>query len=228
MTQLTQLPARLIELKDRAKSRPDFHAETGSPLHVDLYEYILAHQDKGSGVIEIGCYKGASSIVLAYACQELQMPFFTLDINNIYLDYTRNLLLDLDLAQHTTFFLGSMPQFAETMALPDNPILVFVDGDHSYSGVLTDIRAIYRLKRRPYAIAFHDFSLRSFKYTNIAVDKAVYDAFGANAPLRRIGVQFGEHPTPSRENPSPSGSYWDYQGSEAVIVETGHFASLHL
>ena|SRR2546422_5557027 len=222
MTALARLPAALVELQNRAKSRPDFHPETGPVLHADLYDYILTNQDKGSGVIEIGCYKGASSIVLAYACRELQMPFFTIDINTAFLDYTRNLLFELDLAKHTTFFLGSMPQFAESIQLQDNPVLAFVDSDHSYSAVITDIQAIYRLNRQPYAIAFHDFSLRSFKYENIAVDKAIYDTFGANVPIKRIGVQFDEQPTPSRENPSPSGSYWwDYNGSEAAIVEIG-------
>ena len=224
----TGLPEALIELQNRARSKPDFHAETGPVLHTDLYEYIRGNKDKGKGVIEIGSYKGASSIVLAYVCKELQMSFYTLDINQGYLAYTRDLLEELGLAAHTTFFPGSAADFAQVTRLEYKPLLVFVDGDHTYSGVVKDIKAIYQLNRRPYAMAFHDFSLRSFKYENINVDRAICDTFGQRVEYKRIGVQFGEHPTPSQDNPSAQGSYWEYNGSEAVLVEIDSVEQLRI
>jgi hypothetical protein len=112
--------------------------------------------------------------------------------------------------------------------LEHKPLLVFVDGDHTYSGVVKDIKAIYQLNRRPYAMAFHDSSLRSFKYENTHADKAIHDAFGRGVKYKRIGVQFGEHPTPSRDKPSASGSYWEYNGSEAVIVEIDSVEQLRI
>jgi hypothetical protein len=121
-----------------------------------------------------------------------------------------------------------MAEFAEVIRLEHKPLLVFVDGDHTYSGVVKDIKAIYQLNRRPYTIAFHDFSLRSFRYENIDVNKAIYHAFGEKVEYKRIGVQFGEHPTPSRDNPSEDGSYWEYNGSEAVIVEIDSVEELRI
>jgi predicted O-methyltransferase YrrM len=166
--------------------------------------------------------------VLAYACQELQMPFYTIDINPAFLDYTRSLLSELGLADHTTFFCGTMTEFVLKVKLKNPPLLVFVDSDHNYFGVLKDIQAIYRLRKRPYAIAFHDFSLRSYAYENIRVDQAILDAFGKGVRYQRIGFQFGEKAVPGKDSPTEDGSYWDDNGSEGVIIETKAYKRLHL
>jgi len=210
----------LLDLQDQAQKRPDFHPETSIVLHADLYQYIRNHHAEGYGVIEIGCYKGGSSLVLAYACLEQGMPFHTIDINAGYLEDTRRLLHDLHVAKNASFFCGTMTEFAKKVHLKERPLLVFVDGNHNYEAALQDVQAIYRLNRRPVAIAFHDFSLRSFRYAGIRVDQAVFAAFGPDVPLQRIGVQFGETPIPSKDKPSPSGSYWEAFGSEGVIIET--------
>ena len=220
MTANSSLPQPLLELRAQAQKRPDFHPETSPVLHEDLYRYILDHRDNGHGVIEIGCYKGSSSLVLAYACRELGMPFHTIDINASFLEDTRQLLSDLNLAKGTSFFRGTMNDFVKQIRLEEKPLLVFVDGDHSYAAVLEDIQAIYRLNQRPAALAFHDFSLRSFRYEGIRVDQALSAVFGPQVQFQRIGAQFGENPKPSKEQPSASGSYWEAFGSEGVIVET--------
>lgn len=228
MTTAFKLPQNLLDLQALANTRADFHPETSSVLHSDLYHYIVTHQDKGHGIIEIGCYKGSSSLVLAFACRELRMPFHTLDINRTYLDDTRRLLQDLDLGKSVSFFHGTMTEFSQQVRLDHRPLLVFVDGDHTYQAVLHDIQAIYQLNQRAVAIAFHDFSLRSYQYEGIRVDQAIRAAFGSSVELIRIGVQFGEQPVPSREQPSASGSYWEAYGSEGVIVETQAYKHLLL
>jgi len=226
MTTSPALPQTLLDLQIQAKARADFHPETSSVMHADLYHYILNHHELGHGIIEIGCYKGASSLVLAYACHELGMHFQTIDVNSTYLEDTRRLLTDLGLGERASFFQGTMTEYATQTQLDKSPLLVFVDGNHAYPAVLQDIQAIYNLNQRPSAIAFHDFSLRSYRYEGIRVDRAILTAFGQDVELIRIGHQFGEHPTPSREQPSASGSYWEAFGSEGVIVETQAYEHL--
>lgn len=228
MTTSPPLPQTLLDLQSQARARTDFHPETSQVILADLYHYILTHHTLGHGIIEIGCYKGASSLVLSYVCQELGMPFHTIDINDIYLDDTKRLLTDLGLVKWTSFFHGTMTEFTGRVHFNRPPLLVFVDGNHSYTAVLQDIKAIYQLNQRPVAIAFHDFSLRSHRYEGIRVDKAIRAAFGPQVKLIRIGVQFGEQPVPSREKPSTSGSYWEACGSEGVIVETQTYERLLL
>ncbi len=207
-------------------SREGCGSEQIPELHSDLYEYIVTHRDRGHGIIEIGCYKGSSSLVLAYTFRELRVPFHTIDINRNYLDDTKRLLEDLGLAESASFFHGTMPEFAQQVHFDHKPLLVFVGGNHNYKAVLQDIKAIYQLNQLPAAIAFHDFSLRSFRYEGIRVDQAIRTAFGPGVELRRIGMQFGERPIPSREQPSESGSYWDVYGTEGVIIETQNYTNL--
>jgi predicted O-methyltransferase YrrM len=226
MTPPPQLPQPLVALQAQAQLRSDFHPETSSVLHADLYHYVVSHHTQGHGLLEIGCYKGSSSLVLAYAARELGMPFQTIDINRAYLDDTRHLLEDLGLADRVSYFHGTMTEFAQRVDLDRCPLLVFVDGDHTYPAVVRDIQAIYQLSQRPAAIAFHDYSLRSHRYDGIRVDLAIRAAFGPSVELRRIGVQFGAQPVPSRAQPSASGSYWEIDGSEGVIVETQAYEHL--
>ncbi|MCJ7640695.1 MAG: class I SAM-dependent methyltransferase, partial [Desulfobacterales bacterium] len=115
----------------------------------------------------------------------------------------------------------TMNSFVEEVKLEENPLLIFVDGNHTYSAVVNDIMAIYQLNRRPYAAAFHDFSLRTRNpsHGNIKVDQAIFDCFGLSVDYIRIGVQYGECPKLSSHNPSEEGFYHESNGSEGVIVE---------
>lgn len=215
-----RLPPDLVDIHIKVRKKPDFHPETSSSLYQDLYGFIVANHRKGCGIIEIGCYKGASSIVLAHACKTYGWPFYTLDINQSYLDYTCAILTEFGLANNATFYLGPMSKFVEEVHLEKRPVLIFVDGDHSYSGVVKDIQAILAMPFLPCGIAFHDFSLRTHNpaYPDTFVDKAIFDTLEQTIRFKRIGTQFGANPVPSKENPSASGSYWEYQGSEGALI----------
>jgi predicted O-methyltransferase YrrM len=211
MTEQLQLPQALIDLQAEATKRPDFLSQTSRQLHADLYTYLEHQRHEGSEVIEVGCNHGGSSIVLAYACKQLQMRFYTIDIRRENLDYTGELLKTSDLAAHCVFFHGTLSDFAATIRLQYRPLLVFIDGDHRYSAVIKDIRAVYQLNYRPFAVAFHDFSLRSQRIPEIAVDKAIYDALGDEIDIQRIGCQAPVE--------AALGDSWEPGGSEAALVE---------
>lgn len=211
--------ARLME---KAHTVKDFVSETSEQLHADLFQRIVEMSKcGGAGIIEVGCFKGASSVLFAYLCQIYNWPFYVIDVNADYLKYTENLLQGLGLKGRTFFHCGTLKQFAAETEMEQRPVMVFVDGDHHYSAVLKDIEATYFLNQRPYAIAFHDFSLRyhDLAHKNTLVDRAIQDCLGRDLPCTRIGVQFGKSPVPSRENPGPGGEYWERHGTEGVIVE---------
>jgi len=208
-------------LAARARDRPGFLPETGPEIHSDLFRYLTEQRGRGAGIIEVGCFKGASSILFAYLCDKYGWPFYSLDITPEYLEYTRKLLHELGLGSGGRFFLGSLEKFGRETRLAERPALVFIDANHSYPEVVKDIRALYELNRRPRAVAFHDFSLRSSNPADgrIFVDRAIFDCFGNGVEYRRIGQQFGENPVPSAESPSPAGAYWERNGSEGVLIE---------
>ena len=78
-----------------------------------------------------------------------------------------------------------LPTFVQNSPDYHKPVLVFVDGDHRYDGVVADIRAIRSLATQPYACAFHDFSLRyaDGSLIDVRVDRAIKDELGPEAPL---------------------------------------------
>jgi len=208
-------------LAARARGERDFVPETGPEIHGDLFRYVQDNQGRGGGIIEVGCFRGGSSILFAYLCAKHGWPFYTLDVSKEYLGYTKALLETLGLRAEATFFLGTMQDFARDIRLAAPPLLVFIDGNHDYPEVVKDIDAAYRLDRRPYALGFHDFALRSHNPADgrIRVDRAIFDCFGDDVPYLRIGQQFGENPVPGAENPTAAGAYWEKNGSEGVIVE---------
>lgn len=193
---------------------------TSEKYQNDVYSFVLENQEHGKGIVEIGCYKGGLSVFLAFVSQKLGWPFYTIDINQQFIGETKNLLGKLALDDHVTFFVGTLNQFVEQVKLADPALLVIVDGDHHYEGVLNDIKNIYRMNYQSYAAVFHDFSLRHEDLPDERVDKAIYDFWGDEVSLLRIGEQFDENTSyPLKNRPGPDGHYWELNGSEGVIVK---------
>jgi len=193
---------------------------TSEKYQNDVYSFILQNQAFGRGIIEVGCYKGGLSVFLAFVCKKLGWPFYTIDINQQFVEETRHLLGSLGLADHVIFFTGTLRLFASQVKLSASPLLVVVDGDHQYQGVLNDIHSIYCINYQGHAAVFHDFSLRHDDMPDERVDRAIYKFFGNDISLLRIGEQFDENTSyPLRDRPSPDGHYWDLNGSEGVIVQ---------
>lgn len=94
-----------------------------------------------------------------------------------------------------------------------------IDGAHDYESVCNDIHSYLQLNKISYAVAFHDFSLR-YPPDLAHVDKAIYDSFGENIPLKKIGEQIDANTFfPTKEKPNKDeGYYWEFNGTEGVIL----------
>ena len=112
-----------------------------------------------------------------------------------------------------------LDKFVENMPNYAKPILVFVDGDHRYDGVVADIKAIMNMTHRPHACGFHDFSLRyaSGPLTIVRVDNAVRDQFGPDVPLQPIGEIAGSGNVLNTQ-PGQDQHYHEKGQPEGVIV----------
>jgi hypothetical protein len=214
------LPEDLLQRKEIAGLVSGHQAQTSDRFHADLYRRILQNRHKGQGIIEVGCFSGGSTIVLGHLCEQLGWPFHVLDINQAYIDLTKTVLDRVGDRSAPIFFAGTLEKFAQVHRLDYRINTIFIDANHDYEFVRKDIRSIYGLNRRPHFAAFHDYSLRTSNpaHGNIHVDRAIHDSWGERLPLERIGIQFGPDPVPSRHRPSPSGSYWEANGSEAVMI----------
>jgi predicted O-methyltransferase YrrM len=205
----------IINIANEAGSR----SLTSPKYQAAILSFILENKDKGTDVIEIGSYKGGMTSRLAYICKQINQKLYTIDIAPKFIKTTEDLLKKLKLNSHVTTFAGSFDDFSKKFKFTQNPLLVVIDGAHDYQSVYNDIQTCLQLNKPTYAIAFHDFSLR-YPPDLAHVDKAIYDSFGEDIPLQKIGEQIDADTVfPTKEKPNKDeGYYWEQNGSEGVIL----------
>jgi hypothetical protein len=185
----------------------------------DVLRFIVENADKGGDIIEVGCYKGGMTAQLAVMANKLRRRLCVVDTSMVWLDHTQALLERLGVLGPTTFF-----YCGHLSILVATPTLVIVlDADHRYNAVGADIVAIKKIQ--PYAVVFHDFSLRHVS-EQYGVDRAIYDSFGQDVKLVKIGDttdklnSFSKPPyCPTGDESHPEdGWYWEENGQEGVIL----------
>ncbi len=189
----------------------------------DVLRFILSNAAQGGCVVEVGCYNGGLSLQLAIVTDALGIPFYTMDIDEGAVSRTRELLDKAGMSARATVFLGGLQAFARDVVLPTRPLLIVVDGDHSYAGASRDILAFAALNQRPFAAVFHDYCLRS-PHT----DERVSDAVAEHLPgLPRIPM--GSSPDedssmPTATRPAEDGHFWLSPGTEGCLVLLDRYA----
>jgi hypothetical protein len=210
---LSKMRAQLLEVGSQS--------ETSIKYQDALARFVFENGEKGGAIIEVGCYKGGLTAQLAFMAKVRGSHLYTIDIAPEWISHTQDLLGKFNLNTHTRYYCGTFDNFAANTLFQERPLLLIIDGDHRYEFVLEDIKSIYKLKKIPYGVAFHDFSLRYVHTYNIFVDKAIIDSFGPDIELIRIGEQVDETECmPKKNNPDPKdgGFYWEEHGSKGVIM----------
>jgi hypothetical protein len=184
----------------------------------DVLRFIVENADKGGDIIEVGCYKGGMTAQLAVMANKFHRRFYVVDTSMAWRDHTEKLLERLGVLGPTIFF-----HIGRLISLVTSPtFLIILDADHRYDAVMADIAAIKKIQ--PYAVAFHDFSLRHVSDV-YGVDRAIYDSFGPEVELVKIGDTTDKLNSPkvpyrpSEQEPHPdNGWYWEENGVEGVIL----------
>jgi predicted O-methyltransferase YrrM len=143
--------------------------------HLGLLLFALAANMRPDFIIEIGSYVGVSAIYLAQAlknndhghlyCFDLfnqALPDVTAVRRNQLETFTEHLRL-AGLAQFVTPFAGDSSAMLTTFDLEcaaDATSMIFIDGDHTLQGVLSDFNSLRRLMNRNSLILLHDINYR--------------------------------------------------------------------
>jgi predicted O-methyltransferase YrrM len=119
--------------------------------------YELAYFSPGP-ILEIGCYHGKSTVVMARALADraTAVPLVSVDVDPVALRAAGQATRDHDLADRVLFVRGSVRACAR--AIPDlRPMMVFLDGDHSLRGVRRDLAVLRRAVPDGAVLLFHDY-----------------------------------------------------------------------
>ena len=202
-------------------ARIERESHTTLKFQNDLMNFIEEHRFNGFSIVEVGCYLGGLTAQLAYAAKKFAQAFDVIDIDHNYLNTAANTLDQVGLAGQARFHAMDLPTFVRNSPGYSKPTLVFVDGDHRYDGVVADVRAIKAFTVKPYACAFHDFSLRyaDGELTNVRVDLAVKNEFGSETQFNPIGEIAGQGGL--RTEPGHDRHFHERGQPEGVLIVLG-------
>lgn len=148
-----------------------------------LFEYASQVPD-GGVIVEIGAEYGMSASLFCKAAKS-SVLIYSIDLfPGDMLEKHRSNLKEAGLADRSKQLKGSSQQSLSVQKMGDTPIdLLFIDGDHSYSGVVKDIELWTPLVRPGGVVAFHDCACatnRNPHLMHFEVTKAVSEWFTAN------------------------------------------------
>jgi hypothetical protein len=153
-------------------SRPDLYVDPGHrsifertdnipgwQLPGDTYKiYEVAHYC-GDVILEIGTFSGRSAVVAvegALSNPGRRSPcFFSIDIHPDYIQRGYATLEERGLDQYGGFFLGGLEPFIDEFSI--SPTMVFVDGDHRYAGIKSDLALLARYLQPGVPVLCHDY-----------------------------------------------------------------------
>ncbi len=195
------------------------HSHTSLNFQDDILNFVRKHGSCGNAVVEVGCYRGGLTAQLAFLCAQLGKLLYVIDISEEYLTITKNTVRAICNDKHVRYYCGDFSCFVQDGICTSQVILTFIDGDHRYEGVVKDIKALYSMKPIPFAMAFHDFSLRyaTDELENIRVDQAIIDCLGLGIRYQALGEIAGQGKI-LRTTPGEDGHYHEEGSSEGVLL----------
>lgn len=145
-----------------------------------LHEIAAALPDKAV-IVEIGSYLGRSSCFIASALAGSRKNFFAVDTfeNDAMREGKRDTLAIFSAntapySQYITVIRGRSGEVVKTFTKTID--MLFIDGDHSYEGCLSDLEAWLPLVKPEGLILFHDYYTRSpAKRVKVVVDQFCRD-----------------------------------------------------
>ena len=121
--------------------------------------YEMAYH-AGDVILEIGTFGGRSATVelrgaLANPARTQRPQFYGIDILDDSITRTRQILAGEMLGSYCHLFLGHLQDFVQRWRI--TPTMVFLDGDHTYAGVVADLKTLSVYLRPGTPILVHDF-----------------------------------------------------------------------
>lgn len=114
----------------------------------------------GKQILEIGTYGGRAAIVMlrgALANNQRVAPHYVgIDIDSAAIQRTRETLIKQGLIEYAILFEGTLQDYTRNHV--SQPTMVFVDGDHTYTGIKKDLETLATFLEPGVPILCHDYT----------------------------------------------------------------------
>lgn len=141
----------------------------------DSFKLFEMGWQAGDVILEIGPFGGRSALAalrgaLANRDRTLRPQYFGIDIDADSIARTRASLASEMLGDYCHLFHGNLKEFAERWRI--TPTMVFLDGDHTYAGVASDLALLSKYLRAGTPVLVHDFLIAADDKDKIGVNRA--------------------------------------------------------
>jgi hypothetical protein len=137
-----------------------------------LVDLIGSVDLRGAPVVEIGVYEGRTSRMLLAALPQIE-SYIGIEVEGAEGPIKQ---MGLDMFNHPRFQLWLAPRGSRDISpnnfIPDGAAAVFIDGDHTYEGVMHDQDLARRIVRPGGIIVWHDYGTPNCPGVKQAVDTA--------------------------------------------------------
>jgi hypothetical protein len=195
--------------------------QCSAQYYFDVVRTLRDFNGEFSHVVEVGCYLGGASSILAGCMDKFD---FTLDIVDLHAPYLRFAYERIrrmypEAEGRVRLFHGDLPSYVREVMLEEarKGVVVHHDGAHDFSLVVKDMAALSFVRDQLHAIIAQDTHLRgTVKHMNF-VDMALYAVFGTDLNYAPIGAQYGEFDSQTCPN-SYQGNYFLPGQAEGFVI----------
>jgi hypothetical protein len=162
--------------------------------YADLFQCVRDCAGSITRVIEVGCFMGGASVILAGCGQLFDQELDIVDVNDKALRFSFERIRRCfpEYAGRVRLFHGDLPTYVRDVFLKEQEARALLqhDGSHHFDQVVRDLSALSFVRERIHAITIQDTHLRGYpEYCNF-VDAAAYAIFGFDMKFTPIGSAY--------------------------------------
>ncbi len=189
--------------------------------YFDLVQTLRDFNGEFDHVVEVGCYMGGATSILAGCMDRFDFTLDIVDLSANYLRYAyeRARRMYPEAAGRIRLFHGDLPAYVRHVMLAEAPrrTVVHHDGAHHFEIVVKDLAALSFAREQLHAIIAQDTHLRgTAKYMNF-VDMALYAVFSMDLSYAPIGSVYDEYDPVTQPN-MYQGNYFMPGAAEGFVL----------
>jgi hypothetical protein len=183
------------ELIAKIRVHADYEDQCSAKYYHDIYTVLMSEAAKVDRIIEVGIFMGGSSVIFAGCAEKIDADLVMIDIGEKYLQfgYQRLIRSFPNMASRVRLFHGDLPTYTRDILVKeesDDKLMVHLDGDHSFQGVLRDVGVLSFVKDRVIGVLAQDTHLRGPPKGMRFVDLALLAAFGGDMSFIPLGSAY--------------------------------------